>query len=76
MESKIQAALERIRPALQYDGGDLELVKIDTKRKEVHIRFSGACTHCSISEITLKHVIERELLKVSPKIRTVLTRSE
>jgi len=76
MESKIQAAIDRIRPALQYDGGDLEIVKIDPKRMEVSIRFRGACSHCSISGITLKHVIERELLTISPRIRTILTENE
>ena len=72
MKKEIEAILDSIRPALQYDGGDIELVKIDVKNKAAYIRFTGMCSHCSISEITLKHLVEREILKQCKSIRTVV----
>ena len=61
MESAIEQILERIRPALLYDGGDIELVKVHKKTKTVYVRLQGMCSHCAISEITLKQLIEKEI---------------
>lgn len=65
--------LERVRPALQMDGGDLTLVDVDEKNGIVKISFQGACSHCGISDITLKHLIEQELRTALPEIKEVQT---
>ncbi len=58
----------RIRPALQHDGGDLELVDID--HDTVYVSLKGACATCPSSTITMKQFIEKELRKeISPKMR-------
>ncbi|OGY89230.1 MAG: hypothetical protein A3B30_00130 [Candidatus Komeilibacteria bacterium RIFCSPLOWO2_01_FULL_52_15] len=72
MKKKIESILARIRPALNFDGGDIELIKIDAKNRAVFIRFTGMCSHCSISEITLKHLVEREIKRSFPSIATIV----
>ena len=72
MNEAVESILTRIRPAINYDGGDIELVKINKRSKTVYIRFIGACTHCSISEITLKHLVENEIKKAIPSIASVV----
>lgn len=72
MIKKLEKFLEELRPALQYDGGDIEIVKVDVNRGAVHIRFTGACSHCAISDITLKQLIERQILQRFPKIKKVI----
>ena len=72
MKQEIEALLDELRPALNYDGGDIELIKIDTKNKTIHIRFTGNCSHCAISEVTLKHLVEKEIKKRFPKIKQVI----
>lgn len=56
----VAEVMERIRPAVQADGGDVELVKV-TDEGEVWIRFHGACVGCPSSTMTLKLGIERNL---------------
>jgi Fe-S cluster biogenesis protein NfuA len=72
MKEKITQVLEKIRPALEMHGGDIELIKIDKKTKSVYIRFFGTCTHCAISEITLKHLVEKEIRRAIPSITNVI----
>ena len=72
VKEKIELILDSIRPALDMHGGDIELVKIDTRLKTIYVRFIGTCTHCAISEITLKHLIERQLKINVPQIKTVI----
>ncbi|MEY2924151.1 MAG: hypothetical protein RLZZ337_699 [Bacteroidota bacterium] len=69
-ESIVQKALESIRPFLQKDGGDVELVGIeDTK---VMIKLLGACRTCSISHITMKAGVEESIKKALPSITSVV----
>ncbi|MDI6642816.1 MAG: NifU family protein [Candidatus Hodarchaeaceae archaeon] len=70
MREKIEAALEKIRPALQADGGDIELVDV-TKDGVVRVRLVGACAGCPMSTITLAFGIERELKKQVPGVTRV-----
>ena len=69
MEDRIKAALERIRPALQADGGDLEY--IDFHEGVVTLRLKGACGSCPMSLMTLKHGIEARLRNEIPEVRSV-----
>ena len=59
MEDRIKAALERIRPALQADGGDIELKGVDESTGIVSVTLVGACGTCPASTQTLKAGIER-----------------
>lgn len=70
MKEKVEAALAKVRPALQQDGGDVELVEI-TDNGIVKVRLQGACQGCPMSQITLKSGIERVLLKEVPEIKAV-----
>lgn len=70
MKEKVHQALDRIRPALQRDGGDVELV--DVKEGIVTVRLTGACRGCPMSQMTLKNGIEKFLKKEIPEIISVL----
>ena len=67
----IQAVLDQIRPALQNDGGDCELVDVSPDGKTVFLRLQGACAHCPSSIYTLKYGIERVLHEMVPGVETV-----
>lgn len=60
MRSQIEAALEKIRPSLQRDGGDIELVSV-SEDGVVTVRLTGACGGCPMSQMTLRHGVERLL---------------
>ena len=70
MREKVQAALEEIRPALQQDGGDCELIDV-TENGTVKIRLKGACACCPMSQMTLKLGIESALKERIPEIQEV-----
>jgi len=69
MKEKIEEALKKIRPSLQADGGDVEL--IDYRDGVVKLRLKGACGGCPMSQMTLKMGIERILKKDIPEIKEV-----
>lgn len=69
MEEKVKKALEKIRPMLQADGGDVELVGIDGGI--VKVRLQGACSGCPMSQMTLKNGIERLLTQEIPEVKSV-----
>ncbi|OGD24492.1 MAG: hypothetical protein A2Y56_06525 [Candidatus Aminicenantes bacterium RBG_13_63_10] len=69
MKDKVEKALNKIRPALQADGGDVELV--DVKDGVVKVRLTGACGGCPMSQMTLKMGIERQLKKEIPEVKEV-----
>jgi len=71
MNEKIEEILDRIRPALELHGGDVELLEVK-KNGTVMVRFSGVCSNCAISELTLKHLIEREIKRNIPKVKRVI----
>jgi len=70
MKEKIEAALVRIRPALQADGGDVELVGV--KEGIVSVKLTGACGGCPMSMATLKNGIERILKQEVPEVKSVV----
>jgi Fe-S cluster biogenesis protein NfuA len=69
MKEKVEKSLNRIRPALQADGGDVELV--DVVDGVVKVRLTGACGGCPMSQMTLKMGIERQIRKEIPEIKSV-----
>ena len=70
MQDRIESALNKIRPQLQADGGDVELVGV-TDAKIVQLRLQGACAGCPMSQMTLKNGIERVLKQEIPEIKGV-----
>ena len=70
MKEKVEAALAQIRPALQADGGDVELV--DVNDGVVKLRLKGACSGCPMATITLQHGIERVLKERIPEVKEVI----
>jgi len=72
MINKIKTALETIRPALQMDGGDVKFIEFDEKTGVVKVELIGMCSHCPMSQITLKQGIEAEIQKVVPEVKEVV----
>jgi len=72
VRERVEKALAKLRPYLQRDGGDVELVDID-EDGVVKVRLTGACVGCPMSQMTLKMGIERELKKEVPEIKKVET---
>lgn len=68
--TKIQEAINRIRPFLQRDGGDVNLIDI-TEDNVVKVKLVGACGSCPMSTMTLKGGIEKELKKAIPEVKAV-----
>lgn len=69
--SRVKTSLEKIRPYLQSDGGDIELVDI-TDEYKVQVRLTGACSGCPFSMQTLKAGVEQALIKEVPEIVEVV----
>lgn len=70
LREKVEKALEDIRPALQQDGGDLELIDV-SEDGTVKIKLTGACGSCPMSQMTLKMGIEQRLRKEVPEVELV-----
>ena len=70
MKEEVQAALDIVRPQLQADGGDAELVDV-TDEGVVKLRLIGACGGCPMSQMTLKMGIERILKEKVPSVKSV-----
>lgn len=68
---KVNIILEKIRPYLNEDGGDVEYVRFETQTSTLVLRFLGNCVNCPISMMTLRGGIERFILKDIPEIRRV-----
>jgi len=67
MQEKVQAALDLIRPALQADGGDVELVEVGDDGV-VKVKLVGACRGCPMSQLTLANGVERVLKEQVPEV--------
>lgn len=67
----IEKALAEIRPFLNSDGGDISLVSIEDE-KHVKVRFEGACTACSVNQMTLRAGVETTIKRYAPQIETVV----
>ncbi|MBG3876944.1 MAG: NifU family protein [Desulfovibrio sp.] len=70
IHERVQAALDKVRPYLQGDGGDVELVEI-TADGVVRVRLTGACKGCPMSQQTLKGGVERMVLKEVAEVKRV-----
>ncbi len=71
LRDKVQSVINLIRPAVQADGGDIELVDVQSDG-QVCIRFHGACIGCPSSHMTLQHGIERNLREKVPEVTKVV----
>ena len=72
MRAEVEAAIAKIRPAVQADGGDLHLVDVDETTGVVSVELSGACVTCPASTMTLKAGIERILKDKVPGVTEVV----
>lgn len=71
LKAKVMAGLDKVRPHLQADGGDVELVDIDDETMTVKVKLKGACGTCPSAAMTLKSGVEAQIKKVAPEIRSV-----
>ena len=71
LQSRVEAVLDLIRPSVQEDGGDFELLEI-SKEGVVTIRFLGACIGCPSSEMTLRDGIAQNLRTMVPEVTDVV----
>lgn len=69
MNERVQEVLNEIRPALQADGGDVELIGVDDG--VVRVKLTGACGGCPMSQMTLKMGIEKRLKERLPEVKSV-----
>ena len=70
MKEKVETALTQIRPTLQADGGDVELVSVN--EGVVRLKLKGACSGCPMATMTLQHGIERVLKQQIPEVKEVV----
>jgi Fe-S cluster biogenesis protein NfuA len=70
LKEQVEKALEKIRPSLRADGGDVELVEV-TEDGIVKVRLQGACRGCPMSQMTLELGIERTLKQEIPEVKEV-----
>jgi len=70
MREQIEQALDKIRPALQRDGGDIELVEVE-ESGIVKVKLTGACGGCPMSQMTLKQGVERIVKQLVPEVKAV-----
>lgn len=71
MKEKVEEALQGIRPYLQADGGDVELVEVD-EDGTVKVRLTGACKGCPMSQMTLQMGVEKNLKEKIPEVKKVV----
>jgi Fe-S cluster biogenesis protein NfuA len=71
LTSSVLKALDEIRPFLNSDGGDITLISIEDD-KHVKVRLEGACTSCSVNQMTLRAGVETTIKKFAPQIETVV----
>jgi Fe-S cluster biogenesis protein NfuA len=71
LKEKVEDALNEVRPMLQADGGDVELLSV-TEDGKVTLRLTGACGGCPMSQMTLKMGVERVIRKKVPEIKEVV----
>ena len=71
MKEQVEKALDLIRPALQNDGGDIELIDVDEATGVVKVKLVGACGSCPMSQMTLRIGVERVLKEEVPEVTEV-----
>lgn len=71
MKERVQAALDKVRPALKADGGDVQLIEV-TDDGVVKLKLTGACGCCPMSQMTLKMGIEKAIKQEVPEVKEVV----
>lgn len=71
MKEKVEKVLQKIRPALQADGGDIELVSVD-EDGTVKVKLTGACGSCPMAQMTMAMGVEMALKKDVPEVKKVI----
>jgi len=69
---RVQAVIDDIRPMLQADGGDIELVDVEPEEGVVKVRLTGACGCCPMAQMTLQMGVQRRLQKEIPEVKEVV----
>lgn len=72
MKERVQAVINKIRPNLAMDGGDIELVDVDVESGIVKVRLKGACAGCPASQMTLKMYVEATMKREVPEVKSVV----
>ncbi|MGE5173050.1 MAG: NifU family protein [Betaproteobacteria bacterium] len=72
MKEQVEEALKKVRPMLQRDGGDIELVSVEEELGVVKVRLRGACGACPMSTMTLKMGVEKLLKQEIPAVKEVV----
>lgn len=70
IKKRVEQALEEIRPFLKSDGGDIKLLSIE--KGTVKVQLEGACSGCSVNQMTLKNGVEATIKKYAPEIEKVI----
>ncbi len=71
LKEKVEKVLDKIRPMLQRDGGDVELIDVQQSDGVVKVKLTGACSGCPMSTMTLKNAIENTIKQELPEIKSV-----
>ena len=72
MQSRIEKALEKVRPALKADGGDAKIVECDEASGKVSIQMLGACGGCPLSQLDFVYAIESLIRREVPEVRDIV----
>lgn len=72
LKSRVEDAIQQIRPSLQADGGDIQLIAV-SEEGEVSVKLQGACAGCPMSQMTLTHGVEKHLKDVIPEVKGVVS---
>ncbi len=72
MKEAVKKAIDRIRPSLQADGGDVELIDVGDDGV-VKVKLTGACHGCPMAQMTLKNGIEKSLKQEIPAVKSVVS---
>jgi Fe-S cluster biogenesis protein NfuA len=72
VKAEVEKALDLIRPALQNDGGNVELVDVNEETGTVKVKLTGACGSCPMSQMTLRMGVERVIREQVPEVKEVV----
>ena len=72
LKERVENAIEQIRPSLQADGGDIQLIAV-SEAGQVSVQLQGACAGCPMSQMTLTHGVEKHLKEVIPEVTEVVS---
>ncbi|MDW8056466.1 MAG: NifU family protein [Elusimicrobiota bacterium] len=72
MKDKVLDVINKLKPFLQADGGDIELVDVDEKNGIVKVKLKGACSACPMSIVTLKEGVETKIKQEVPEVKKVV----